>query len=75
MLTVAPVSCTASRAVLNTGRFEVLLAAAAGRHAADELRAVRDALLGMERALLAGEALADDARVLVDEDGHTIVTA
>ena len=48
----------------------MLLAAAARRHAADELGAVGEALLGMERALLAGEALADDARVLVDEDGH-----
>ena len=40
---------------------QVLLAAAAGRDAADHLRAVLDALLGVERALLAGEALADDA--------------
>ena len=27
-------------------------------------------LLGMEGAVLAGEALADDLGVLVDEDGH-----
>ena len=43
-------------------------AAFAGRHAADHLRAVGDGLLGMERALRAGEALADDARILIDED-------
>src|ERR1700704_4210024 len=45
-------------------------AAFAGRSAADHLGAVGGRLLGMERAVLAGEALADDAGVLVDEDGH-----
>ena len=45
-------------------------AALARRHAADHARAVSDRLLGMERALRAGEALADDAGVLIDEDGH-----
>ncbi len=49
---------------------EVLLAAAAGRDAADQLRAVGDALLGVERALLAGEALADHAALLGEEDAH-----
>ena len=49
---------------------EVLLAAAARRDAADQLRAVVEALLGVESALLAGEALADDARRLVDQNGH-----
>ena len=38
--------------------------------AADHLGAVGDRLLGMERAVLAGKALADDLGVLVDEDGH-----
>ena len=38
---------------------EMLLAAAARRDAADHLRAVLDALLGVKGALLAGEALAD----------------
>ena len=32
--------------------------------------AISNRLLGMERAILAGEALGDDASVLVDEDGH-----
>ena len=45
-------------------------AALARRDAADHLGAVGDRLLGVERALLAGEALADDLGVLVDEDGH-----
>ena len=46
-------------------------AAFAGRDAADHLGAVGDRLLGMEGAVLAGEALADDLGVLVDEDGHS----
>ena len=41
-----------------------------GRDAADHLRAVGDGLLGMERAVLAGEALADDAGV-ADRRGWT----
>ena len=49
-------------------------AALAGRDAADELRAVVAALLGVERAGLA-DALADDARVLVDEDAHGIASS
>src|ERR1700687_4344700 len=45
-------------------------AAFARRGAADHLGAVGDRLLGMDGAVLAGEALADDLGVLVDEDGH-----
>ena len=45
-------------------------AAFARRHAAHHLGAVGDRLLGMEGALRAGEALADDLGVLVDQDGH-----
>src|SRR5215217_4128014 len=45
-------------------------AAFARRSAAHHLGAVGDRLLGMERAVLAGEALADDACVAVDEDSH-----
>ncbi len=63
----APVSSTASCTVLKTGRPMCSRAALAGRHAADELGAVVERLLGMERALLAGEALRDDFRVLVDD--------
>ena len=47
-----------------------LLAAAAGRDAGDDLRAVLDAALGLEAALLAGDALDEDAGVRVDEDAH-----
>ena len=49
---------------------EVLLAASARRHAADQLGAVLEALLRVKGPLLARETLADDARVLVDEYGH-----
>ena len=45
-------------------------AAFARRHAAHHLGAVGDRLLGMEGALRAGEALADDLGVLVDQNGH-----
>src|SRR5438132_9298840 len=45
-------------------------AAFARRGAADNFGAIGNRLLGMERAVLAGETLADDAGVLVDEDGH-----
>src|SRR5476651_398076 len=45
-------------------------AAFAGRRAAHHFCAVLDGLLGMECAVLAGEALADDLSVFVDEDAH-----
>src|SRR5580693_5357658 len=48
----------------------MLRAALARRGAADHLRAVVERLLGMERAVLAGEALANHAGLLVDQDGH-----
>src|SRR3989337_158639 len=48
----------------------MLCSAFAGRHPANHARAIGDGLLGVERALRAGEALADDACVFVDEDGH-----
>src|SRR5688572_2991228 len=57
------------------GQIEMLLTATAGRDTADHLRAVLDALFGMEGALLAGEALADHARVLVDENAHVLLFA
>src|ERR1700693_1201249 len=47
-------------------------AAFARRHTPHHPGAVLDRLLGMERAVLAGEALADDAGILVDEDGHQL---
>src|SRR6185437_2993543 len=49
---------------------EVLLTPAPRRHATNELRAVGDGLLGMEGALLPGEALADHLGVLVDQNAH-----
>src|ERR1700743_449955 len=42
----------------------------ARRGAADHLGSIGDGLFGMEGALVAGEALADDLGVLVDKDGH-----
>src|SRR5690606_37839111 len=49
---------------------EVFLAALARRHAADHFGAVGNRLLGMEGALRAGKALADNPRVLVDQYAH-----
>src|SRR4029079_698368 len=51
-------------------QIEMARAAFARRRAADHLRPVSDRGLGMESAVLAGEALTDDLGVLVDEDGH-----
>ncbi len=53
------------------GEVEVGLPALAGRHASDHRRAVGDGLLRVEGALGAGEALADHAGGLVDEDAHS----
>src|SRR5262249_17452690 len=47
-------------------------AAFARRCAANHLGAVGDRLLGMKRAVLAGETLADDLGALVDENGHGV---
>src|SRR6185436_5114607 len=49
---------------------EMRRAAFARRGATDHLGAVGDRLLGMEGAVLAREALADDLGVLADEDAH-----
>src|SRR5665213_243091 len=51
-------------------QIEMTAAAFAGRGAADHLGAVLDGLFGMERAVLTGEALADDLGVFIDEDRH-----
>ena len=40
------------------------------RHAAADLRSVRDRLFGVKRALRTGEALGDDDRVGIDQDRH-----
>src|SRR5690348_15121939 len=48
----------------------MLRSALPGRDAADHLRAVGHRLLGMEGALRAGETLADDLRVLADQNRH-----
>src|SRR6185312_15986800 len=53
---------------------DVLAAALAGRNAADQLGAVIQRLLRMEGALLAGEALADDLGVFVDQYAHDVET-
>ena len=47
------------------GPFEVRRAALARRDAAHHLRAVGNRLLGVERAFLAGEALHQQARILI----------
>src|SRR5262249_29257072 len=54
------------------GQSQMGLAAFARRGATHHLGAIGDGLLGMEGALRAGEALADDLGVLVDKNGHEI---
>ncbi len=46
------------------------LAALAGRDAGDDIAAVVDHLLGVEAALVAGDALNEDRRLFVDENAH-----
>ena len=70
MLVVAPVAFTASFTVLKTGSPVVLGAAFARRHAAHDVGAIGDHLLGVEGAFVAGHALNDDRRLFVDEDAH-----
>src|SRR5262249_50915642 len=40
------------------------------RHAADDLRPIRHHLLGVERALVSGEPLDNDACLLVEQNAH-----
>jgi hypothetical protein len=47
-----------------------LTALAPWRHAADDLRAVVEALASQVDGLAAGDALDDERRVLVDQDAH-----
>ena len=49
---------------------EVRRAALARRHARDDVGAVAEHLLGVEAALLASDALDDEAGILVYEDAH-----
>ena len=61
----APVACHRLRTVSKIGSpLASLVPALARRHAPDHFRAVFQALLGMKRAGRAGDALADDLRVL-----------
>ena len=55
---------------VNDAQAKVRLSAFAWCRAADHFGAVLDRGLRMEGAVLAGEALADDLGVLVDQDGH-----
>ena len=52
------------------GAIQMGLAASPGRDSSHYLRSVFNALFGMKRALLAGESLADDPGVFVDEYAH-----
>ncbi len=69
-LAVAPVSLIAVGHRVEHGQVQILLATAAGRNATNHFGAVLDAVLGVKRALLPGEALADDLGVLVDKNAH-----
>ena len=77
---VAPVALTASATVLKTGSdfFDCApsrCSAAAGCDPADELRAVEQALIGVEAARLAGDPLADHLGVRIDQNAHVAVSA
>ena len=67
---VAPVFSFASATVSNTGRPRWVEPPLPGEVPPTILVPYSIGGLGMERAVLAGEALADDLGVLVDEDGH-----
>ena len=73
IVALAPVALTASAQVSKTGTPSVVVAAPAGRDAADQVRAVGLALLGVKRPRLAGDALADQPRVLVDQNAHNAI--
>ena len=66
-LALAPVSATASATVSKTGMPSTFWPPLPGVTPATTLRAVLDGLLGVERAFLAGDALDQQPRVLVDE--------
>ena len=67
---LAPVSLTAFGDGVEHGQIEVLRAALAGRDAADHVGAIGDGLLRVESAFPAGEALDDEASILVYEYAH-----
>ena len=66
----APVFSTASIDGVEDRQALDRFAAFAGRDAADHLGAVFQAALGVELPDLAGDSLADDAGVFVDQDAH-----
>ena len=67
---LAPVSARASATVLNTGQPSCVVPALARGDAADDLRAVGLRRLGVKRAFAAGDALDEQAGVLVDQYSH-----
>ena len=66
----APVSFAALATVSKTGRSKMRRAALARRDPAHHVGAVGNGLLGVEGAFLAGEALHEQARILIDEYAH-----
>src|SRR3970040_2344811 len=72
MLTVAPVSRHASATVLKTGSPKC---SSPPRHGGHDFRAVIQALLRVECALLAGQSLANHFRIGVDQNAHAEVPA
>ncbi len=70
IVALAPVASTASAHGVEDRHAQRGRPAAAGRDPADQVRAVGLALLGVERPGLAGDALTDQPRVLVDQDAH-----
>ena len=76
MLALAPVCLTASATVLNTGRafFDSspvhVVPPRPGVTPPTNWRAVEQTLVGVKASGLAGDALADDPGVLIDQDAH-----
>ena len=66
----APVSRTASATVLKTGQPSCVVPPLPGVTPPTTFVPYAAALLGVERALAAGQALDEQARVLVDQDAH-----
>ena len=52
---------------------QVLLTALARSYSANDIRAVFDAVMGVELPCFAGDSLADDSRILINKDAHCLL--
>ena len=74
-LALQSVFSRASATVSNAGKPRWVVPPFPGEVPPDHHGAVGDCLLGMERTIPAGDALADNSRFPVDEDGHYTYSA